>query len=61
MEREIEMKVGIIRCQLTEDMCPGSTIAAGEVMAFAETDRWRSSVFFRAAVAPGKRLLPGPK
>lgn len=34
------MKVGIIRCQLTEDMCPGSTdfkIAREGTMAFEET------------------------
>jgi len=34
------MKVGIIRCQLTEDMCPGTTdfkIAREGTMAFSET------------------------
>ena len=34
------MKVGIIRCQLTEDMCPGSTdfkVAREGTMAFEET------------------------
>ena len=34
------MKVGIIRCQLTEDMCPGSTdfkVAREGTLAFEET------------------------
>ncbi|MGB9082620.1 MAG: CGGC domain-containing protein [Desulfuromonadaceae bacterium] len=34
------MKVGIIRCQLTEDMCPGSTdfmFAREGTLAFEET------------------------
>ncbi len=34
------MKVGIIRCQLTEDMCPGSTdfkVAKEGTLAFKET------------------------
>ncbi|MCX6687637.1 MAG: CGGC domain-containing protein [Methanoregula sp.] len=34
------MKVGIIRCQLTEDLCPGTTdfkIARDGTLAFTET------------------------
>jgi hypothetical protein len=42
------MKVGIIRCQLTEDICPGCTdckVTREGIMAFEETAvRWRSSM-----------------
>lgn len=54
------MKVGIIRCQQTEDMCPGSTdfsIAASGEMAFSETGPVEVVGFVSCGGCPGKRAV----
>ncbi len=53
-------KAGIIRCQQTEDICPGSTdfSAAREgTLAFAETGPVAIVVFVSCGGCPGKRAV----
>ena len=55
-------KVGIIRCQQTEDICPGTTdfkIAALGELAFKNSGRWKSVVAYPAAAARAKRPFCG--
>lgn len=57
-------KVGIIRCQQTEDMCPGSTdfkVAAEGKLAFAETGPVEIVGFVSCGGCPGKRAVPRAK
>ena len=58
------MKVGIIRCRQTEDMCPGSTdfkVAAEGKMAFAETGPVEIIGFVTCGGCPGKRAVSRAK
>ncbi|MFW5698718.1 MAG: CGGC domain-containing protein [Planctomycetota bacterium] len=55
------MKVAIIRCQQTEDLCPGSTdfaVAKAGKLAFAETGPVEVVGFVSCGGCPGKRA-PG--
>ena len=52
------MKVGIIRCQQTEDMCPGTTdfkVANKGKLAFAETGPVEITGFVSCGGCPGKK------
>jgi len=52
------MKVGIIRCQQTEDMCPGNTdfkVASEGKLAFEETGPVEIMGFVSCGGCPGKR------
>lgn len=54
------MKVGIIRCQLTEDLCPGSTdfkVAAEGKLAFAETGPAEIIGFLSCGGCSGKKAV----
>lgn len=54
------MKVGIIRCQLTEDMCPGSTdfkVAREGEGAFAETGPVEIVGFLSCGGCSGKKAI----
>ena len=57
-------KVGIIRCQQTEDMCPGTmdfkTAAAGK-LAFEELGPSEIIGFVSCGGCPGKRAVPRAK
>ena len=58
------MKVGIIRCQQTEDLCPGNTdfkVAAEGVKAFAETGPVEVMGFISCGGCPGKRAVARAK
>jgi predicted metal-binding protein len=58
------MKVGIIRCQLTEDMCPGSTdfkVAAEGTQAFAETGPVEIIGFLSCGGCSGKKAVTRAK
>lgn len=58
------MKVGIIRCQQTEDMCPGTTdfkVAAEGKMAFEEVGPVEIIGFVSCGGCPGKRAIPRAK
>jgi len=58
------MKVGIIRCQQTEDMCPGNTdfkVAAAGKMAFEESGPAEVVGFVSCGGCPGKRAVPRAK
>ncbi|APG25930.1 MULTISPECIES: CGGC domain-containing protein [Syntrophotalea] len=58
------MKVGIIRCQQTEDMCPGNTdfkVAATGKMAFAEIGPCEIIGFVSCGGCPGKRAVQRAK
>ncbi|HHU36826.1 MAG TPA: CGGC domain-containing protein [Treponema sp.] len=58
------MKVGIIRCQQTEDMCPGTTdfaVAANGTMAFKETGPVEIVGFVSCGGCPGKRAIARAK
>jgi len=61
MQRVTElMKVGIIRCQQTEDMCPGSMdfiVTSEGKMAFAETGPVKVVGFVSCGGCPGKRAV----
>lgn len=60
----IKMKVGIIRCQQTEDMCPGTTdfvVAAKGNMAFEETGPVEIVGFVSCGGCPGKRAISRAK
>ena len=53
-------KVGIIRCQQTEDICPGNTdfkIAAAGKLAFEETGPVEIVGFVSCGGCPGKRAI----
>ena len=53
-------KVGIIRCQQTEDICPGTTdfkIAAAGKLAFKETGPVEIVGFVSCGGCPGKRAI----
>ena len=57
-------KVGIIRCQQTEDMCPGTTdflVAAAGKKAFAETGPVEIVGFVSCGGCPGKRAVTRAK
>lgn len=54
------MKVGIIRCQQTEDMCPGNTdfkVAKEGKMAFESTGPVEVIGFVSCGGCPGKRAV----
>jgi predicted metal-binding protein len=54
------MKVGIIRCQQTEDICPGNTdfkIASEGKLAFEETGPVEVIGFLSCGGCPGKRAV----
>lgn len=58
------MKVGIIRCQQTEDMCPGTTdfkVAATGKLAFDKTGPVEIVGFVSCGGCPGKRAVPRAK
>lgn len=58
------MKVGIIRCQLTEDMCPGTTdfkIAKEGTMAFEETGPVEIVGFLSCGGCSGKKAVTRAK
>ncbi|OGI10198.1 MAG: CGGC domain-containing protein [Candidatus Margulisbacteria bacterium GWF2_35_9] len=58
------MKIGIIRCQQTEDMCPGTTdfkVAADGKMAFAEIGPSEIVGFVSCGGCPGKRAVSRAK
>jgi predicted metal-binding protein len=60
IEEEFAMRVGIIRCQQTEDLCPGNTdfkIAAAGAHAFAETGPMEVMGFVSCGGCPGKRAV----
>jgi len=61
MQRVREMiKIGIIRCQQTEDMCPGTMdfiVASEGKMAFAETGPVKIVGFVSCGGCPGKRAV----
>ena len=55
------MKVGILRYQQTEDMCPGTTdfvVAREGKMAFEETGPVEIVGFVSCGGCPGKRAVP---
>ncbi|WP_293732267.1 CGGC domain-containing protein [uncultured Parabacteroides sp.] len=57
-------KVGIIRCQQTEDMCPGTTcfkVAIGGKLAFADYGECEIVGFVTCGGCPGKRAVPRAK
>jgi len=54
------MKIGIIRCRQTEDMCPGTAdfkVASEGRMAFAETGPAEIVGFVSCGGCPGKRAV----
>jgi predicted metal-binding protein len=54
-------KVGIIRCQQTEDMCPGTTdfrVASEGTLAFKECGPVEIVGFVSCGGCPGKRAIP---
>jgi predicted metal-binding protein len=58
------MKVGIIRCQLTEDMCPGSTdfkVAREGTAAFAETGSVEIIGFLSCGGCSGQKAVTRAK
>ena len=58
------MKIGIIRCQQTEDICPGTTdfkIAAQGKLAFEETGPVEVIGFVSCGGCPGKRAVSRAK
>lgn len=57
-------KVGIIRCQQTEDMCPGTTdfkVAKDGKMAFADFGECEVIGFVSCGGCPGKKAVPRAK
>ncbi len=57
-------KVGIIRCQQTEDMCPGTSdfkVAAEGVKAFAASGPVQITGFVTCGGCPGKRAVARAK
>ena len=65
MERDFNMmKAGIIRCQQTEDICPGDTdfkVALAGQGAFAETGPVEIIGFVSCGGCPGKKVLQRAK
>lgn len=58
------MKVGIIRCQQTEDMCPGNTdfkVATSGKMAFEQIGACEVVGFVTCGGCPGKRAVSRAK
>jgi len=58
------MKVGIIRCQQTEDMCAGTTclrVAAKGKFAFQEIGQAEVYGFVSCGGCPGKKIIPRAK
>ena len=58
------MKVGIIRCQQTEDLCPGSTdfkVAKAGKCAFEDVGPSEVVGFVSCGGCPGKRAIPRAK
>lgn len=58
------MKVGVIRCQLTEDMCPGSTdfkVAREGTLAFEETGPVEIIGFVSCGGCSGKKAVTRAK
>ena len=58
------MKVGIIRCQQTEDMCPGTTdfkVASAGKLAFEEIGESEVVGFVSCGGCPGKRAATRAK
>ncbi|OGS25444.1 MAG: CGGC domain-containing protein [Elusimicrobia bacterium RIFOXYB2_FULL_50_12] len=58
------LKVGVIRCQQTEDMCPGNTdfkVAAEGKCAFEETGPVEIVGFVSCGGCPGKRVVTRAK
>lgn len=58
------MKVGIIRCQQTEDMCSGNTdfkVASEGKLAFEETGPVEVMGFVSCGGCPGKRVIARAK
>lgn len=58
------MKVGILRCQQTEDMCPGTTdfkIAAEGSSAFAQIGPCEIVGYLSCGGCPGKRAVTRAK
>ncbi|HVN95051.1 MAG TPA: CGGC domain-containing protein [Syntrophorhabdaceae bacterium] len=58
------MKVGIIRCRQTEDMCPGTTdfkVTASGTCAFEETGPVEIVGFVSCGGCPGKRAISRAK
>ncbi len=59
-----KIKVGIIRCQQTEDMCPGNTdfkVASEGKLGFAETGPVEIVGFVSCGGCPGKRAVARAK
>lgn len=57
-------KIGIIRCQQTEDMCPGTAcfkVATGGKLAFEEFGECEIIGFVTCGGCPGKRAIPRAK
>lgn len=57
-------KVGIIRCQQTEDMCPGTTclkVATSGKLAFEEFGQCEVVGIVSCGGCPGKRAVPRAK
>ena len=58
------MKVGLIRCQQTEDICPGTTdfiVTSKGEMAFSETGPVEIVGFVTCGGCPGKRAVSRAK
>ena len=58
------MKIGIIRCRQTEDMCPGTTdfkVASEGKLAFQEIGRCEIVGFISCGGCPGKRAIQRAK
>lgn len=58
------MKVGVIRCQLTEDMCPGNTdfkVAKEGTLGFAETGPVEIIGFLSCGGCSGKKAVTRAK
>jgi len=59
-KKDAMKKIGIIRCQQTEDLCPGTTdfkIAATGKLAFEETGPVEIVGFVSCGGCPGKRAI----
>jgi hypothetical protein len=57
----VRMKIGIIRCQQTEDMCPGTTdskVASEGKSDFAEIGPSEIIGFVSCGGCPGKKAIP---
>jgi len=63
-EKNLMKKVGVIRCQQTEDMCPGNTdfkVAKEGKLAFEETGPVEIVGFVSCGGCPGKRAIARAK